>query len=41
MYVKGVEGDTKYTVRAHNSFPHNFLNIQLVFNLKRFWKAET
>ena len=20
---------------------HNFLNIQLIFNLKKFWKAET
>ena len=33
----------KYAVRAHNSFTHNFLNIQLIFNLKflRFLKAET
>ena len=36
MYVKGVEKSSKYTIRAHNVFTHNFLNIQ-----KRFWKAET
>ena len=31
----------KYAVRAHNIFTHNFLNIQLIFNPKKFWKAET
>ena len=25
----------KYAVRAHNVFTHNFLNIQLIFNLKK------
>ena len=31
----------KYAVRAHDIFTHNFLNIQPIFNLKKFWKAET
>ena len=34
MYVKGVEKDSKYTIRAHNIFAHNILNIQPIFNLK-------
>ena len=34
-HVKGVK-------RSFNSFTHNFLNIQPIFNPKRkFWKAET
>ena len=41
MYVKGVERDSKYIIMAHNIFTHNFLNIQLIFNLKKFWKAKT
>ena len=31
----------KYAVWAHNVLTHNFLNIQQIFNLKKFWKAET
>ena len=34
MYVKGVERDSKYTIRVHNIFAHKFLNIQLIFNQK-------
>ena len=41
MYVEGVERHSKYVVGAHNIFAHNFLNIQLIFNPKKFWKAET
>ena len=33
-HVKEVE-------RSLNSFTHNFLNIQQIFNPKKFWKAET
>ena len=39
MYVEGVERDSKYTVRAHNDFTHNFLNIQPIFNLKIVLKS--
>ena len=44
MYVERAEGvlcikwslaPPKYAVRAHNIFTHNFLNIQLIFNLKK------
>ena len=35
MYVEGVERSSKYTVRVHNIFPHNFLNIQPIFNPKK------
>ena len=35
-YVEGVERDSKYTIRAHDIFAYNFLNIQLIFNLKNF-----
>ena len=31
----------KYAVRVHNIVTHNFLNIQRIFNPKKFWKAET
>ena len=41
MYVEGVERDSKYIIRAHNIFTHNSLNIQPIFNLKKFWKAKT
>ena len=41
MYVKGVERDSQYTIRAHDIFACNFLNIQLIFNPKKFWKTET
>ena len=40
-YVKGVKRDSKYTIRAHDIFAYNFLNIQPIFNPKIFWKAET
>ena len=33
-HVKGIKGSL-------NSFTHNFLNIQWIFNPKKFWKAET
>ena len=33
-HVEGVE-------RSLNSFTHNFLNIQPIFNPKKYWKAET
>ena len=36
MYIDTV--DAKY---IHIFLPHNFLNIQLIFNPKRFLKAET
>ena len=35
MYVEGVYRDSKYTIRTHNIFAYNFLNIQLIFNLKK------
>ena len=38
MYVKGVQRDSKYTIRAHNIFVHNFVNIQLIFNLKKYFE---
>ena len=38
MYVKGVKRDSKYTIRAHDIFAYNFLNIQLIFNPKSFEK---
>ena len=41
MYIKGVERDSKYTMRAHDIFAYNFLNIQLIFNPKKVLKAET
>ena len=34
MYVKGVKRHSKYAVRAHSIFAHNFLNIQPIFNPK-------
>ena len=38
MFVETV--DT--TVKTHPHIPaHNFFNIQRIFNLKKFWKAET
>ena len=38
MYVEDVE-DGKRTYK--HIFAHNFLNIHLIFNLQKFWKAET
>ena len=35
MYAEDVKRDSKYTIRAHNIFAHNFLNIQLIFNPKK------
>ena len=35
-YVEGVKRDSKYTIRAHNIFAYNFLNIQPIFNPKKF-----
>ena len=39
--LKQIETESKYTLRAHDIFAFNFLNIQLIFNPKKFWKAET
>ena len=33
--------DSKYTISAYDIFAYNFLNIQPIFNPKKFWKAET
>ena len=41
MHANGVERHSKYVVRDHNLFANNFLNIQPIFNPKKFWKAET
>ena len=35
MYVEGVKRESKYTIRAHDIFAYNFLNIQPIFNLKK------
>ena len=35
MYLKGVERDSKYTIRAHDIFAYNFLSIQPIFNPKK------
>ena len=38
MFVETIDTN----VKTHPHIPaHNFLNIQLIFNLKKFWKAET
>ena len=39
MYVEGVKKDSKYTIRAHDIFAYNFLNIQLIFNSKKVLKS--
>ena len=42
MHVKGVERHSKYAVRAHNIFAHNFLNIFNQFSIQeKFWKVES
>ena len=41
MYVEGVKRSSKYTVRGHNIFAYNILNIQLIFNPKKVLEAET
>ena len=38
-YVEGVKRDSKYTITAHDIFAYNFLNIQLIFNLKKVLKS--
>ena len=38
MYVESVKRHSKYAVRAHNIFVHNFLNVQPIFNPKKFGK---
>ena len=41
IYIEDVE-DVKDRKRTYTHiFAHNFLNIQLIFNLEKFWKAET
>ena len=39
IYVEGVKIDSKYTIRAHTIFVHNFLNIQPVFNPKKVFES--
>ena len=39
MYVKGVKRHSKYAVRAHNIFAHNFLNILPIFNPKKVFES--
>ena len=41
MYAEGVKRRSKYTIRAHDIFAYNFLNLQPILNLKKFWKTET
>ena len=36
MYVNSVERDSKYTIRAHDIFTYNFLNIHPILNPKKF-----
>ena len=38
-YVKGVKRDSKYTIRAHDIFAYNFLNIQPIFNPEKVLKS--
>ena len=41
-HVKRVESSVcGFFLRVHNIFTHNFLNIQRIFNPKKFWKAES
>ena len=41
LCIKWPLAPPKYAVTAHNIFTHNLLNIQPIFNPKKFWKAET
>ena len=41
LCIKWPLAPPKYSVRAHNIFTHNFLNIQPIFNPKKVLKAET
>ena len=41
LFIKLPLAPPKCAVRAHNIFTYNFLNIQPIFNPKKFWKAET
>ena len=36
LCIKWPLAPPKYAVRAHNIFTHNFLNIQPIFNQKKF-----
>ena len=40
-YVERVERLCYVERRDKHIFAHNFLNIQVIFNQKKFWKAET
>ena len=35
VYIKDVERDSKYTIRTHSIFAHNFLIFQWIFNPKK------
>ena len=35
-YAEGVKRDSKYTIRTHDIFAYNFINIQLIFNPQKF-----
>ena len=39
MCVKCVKRGSKYTVRGHDIFTYNFLNIQPIFNLKKVLRS--
>ena len=39
LCIKWPLAPPKYAVRAHNFFTHNFLNIQLIFNLQKVLKS--
>ena len=39
MYGEGVKRHSKYAVRAHNIFAHNFFKVQPIFNLKKVLKS--
>ena len=40
-YVERVKRSCCVEIKDIHIFAHNFLNIQAIFNPKRFWKAET
>ena len=39
LCIKWPLAPSKYAVRAHTIFTHNFLNIQLIFNLKNVFES--
>ena len=41
LCIKWPLASPKYAVRVHNSFTHNFLNIQPISNPKKVLEAET